>query len=261
MVKWFVDCWVPTFDGEGTEGAEGDAGNPPGTPPEGTPSGERKFTQAEINKILAEDKRKHQDQLKKAMAELENLKTKATMTSDERKELETRLESLSNELLTKEELSKKEKEKLAKKHQQDVEALSAERDTWKNRYTNSTIERSITDAAISNNAFSPEQIIAVLLPNTHLTEVLDEEGKPTGNLTPKVKFNDEDKDGKPVTLELAVGEAVKRMTEIDRFQNLFKASGAGGLGGTNTSSGKRLDIVAVARDAKTYRKARQEGKI
>ena len=78
----------------------------------------------------------------------------------------------------------------------------------------------------------------------------------------KVEFSDTDKEGKPVTLDLTIAEAVKRMSEMDEYANLFKSEGTGGVGGVNRGSSKPLDAKKIAAtDPALYRKLRAEGKI
>ena len=63
-------------------------------------------------------------------------------------------------------------------------------------------------------------------------------------------FNDT-KEGKPVTLELTPAEAVKRMSEMDEYLNLFKGKGSGGIGGTNRGGGNKGAAMTAAQAAKT----------
>jgi hypothetical protein len=224
--------------------------------------GGKTFSQEAVNKLLADDRRKHESKTSAAIAELEALKSKATLTTEERNDLETRLDSMKNELLTKEELAAKAKTKLTKQYGEDIEKLTADRDSWQQRFTNQTIERAIIDSSIESEAFVPEQVVAILRPATKLEEALDDEGKPTGQHKPKVTFEDTDKAGKPVTLSLSVQEAVKRMAELPKYGNLFKGKGVGGVGGHNTGgAGGSVDMAALAKDPVAYRKARAEGKI
>ena len=162
---------------------------------------------------------------------------------------------------TKEEQSKRAAAKLAEKHQTEKEVLTADRDYWKQSYTKSTIERSITDAAASNNAFSPKQIVAILGRETSLIDVLDGEGKPTGALEPKVRFQSKDKDGKSVTLDLTPADAVKRMKDEEEYLNLFRGEGSGGAGLRSQPGGKKADVTQLAKDPAAYRKARQDGTV
>jgi hypothetical protein len=244
-------------DGDGT-GGDGDGAGGDGA---GASKGTKVFNQQDVNRLLANERRKGEERIKKAIEEAEALKAKASLTDDERSELESRLENMKNELLTKDELAKKEKDKLAKKHVEELEKITGERDAWQQRYTNASIERTITDASVAHEAFVPEQVVAILRPHTRLIQELDSEGNPNGNYIPKVEFADTDKDGKPVTLDLMVSEAVKRMTELDKYGNLFKGKGTGGVGGGNAGQQGAKDLKAIARDPVEYRKQRKEGKI
>jgi hypothetical protein len=229
------------------------------TPP--LPNGKKTFTQDDVNRLLADDKRKHQEQVKKAISEVEALKSKSRLTQEEREDLDKRIAQMQNELLTKEELAKKERERLLKKHDDVVSSLAKERDNWKDRYVNSAIKRSITDAAATNDAYNPQQIVALLQSDTRLVEKLDDSGKPTGEFVPKIRFSDTDKEGKPVALDLDPTEAVKRMKELEHYQNLFKGTGVGGIGANNQPSGKKLDAKKLASDPAAYRQARKDGKL
>ena len=219
------------------------------------------FTQDEVNALVASERRNLENRSKSLLGELEALKTKSTMTAKEREELETRLEETKQALMTKEELAREQLTKLQKQREQEVTGLAAEREAWKNRFTHSTIQRSITDAAASSDAFNPSQIVAILAPSTRVVEATDEAGKPTGEFNVQVNFQDVGKDGKPVKLDLSVQDAVKRLKEKAEFQNLFKGLGTGGTGSTNRGSGGQLDIRELAKDPVAYAKAKREGKI
>ena len=253
MNEKMIKYWMPVFD---------DVPPADGNPPPPPPPADKTFKQEDVNRLLADEKRKHQTNTRKVMDELEAIKAKATLTDQERTDLESRLETMKNEFLTKEELAKKEQDKITRQHGEEKTKLTAERDAWQQRFTNSTIQRSITDAAVGVNAFSPKQIVALLQPDTRLTESLDSDGNPTGELIAKVEFSDTDKEGKPVTLDLTIAEAVKRMSEMDEYANLFKSEGTGGVGGVNRGSSKPLDAKKIAAtDPALYRKLRAEGKI
>jgi len=271
--NWFRKTWKTYYaEGEGTP-----LPPPPVTPPvtpepdgnaidgdlmEGIKPIDGKFSQDHINAILARDRRKHQSAYAKVMSEFEALKSKSTLTAQERSELEERLQGVQKDLLTKEELAKDKMTKLEKKHKDAVDSLTKERDSWQHRFTESTIARSLFDSAIENNAYSPEQILAILRPSTRLVEALDDEGKPTGEMVPKVAFKDI-KDNKPINLELTPSEAVKKMREMEKYLNLFKGEGVGGLGLQNRGggSGTGVDLKELAKDPAAWAKARKDGKV
>ena len=88
---------------------------------------------------------------------------------------------------------------------------------------------------------------------------VDEDGKPTGDYEPRVAFPDKDKDNKPLTLDLTVAEAVKRMKELEKYGNLFEGGKKSGLGGTGSQTkGSNVDISEVAKkDPAKYRELRK----
>ena len=218
------------------------------------------FTQEQVNAFLADEKRKAKAQNEKLASELEAFKSKVNLSTDEKAELEARVESLRSEFMTKEEILKQDTAKAGKKYKEDLEAKTNEANTWKTRFTQQTINRSITDAAIKSEAFNPSQIVAQLAANSRLVEELGEDNKPTGEYVAKVKITDMDKDGKAITLDLTVAEAVKKMSEQDGFANLFKGKGTGGTGGQNRTT-RTTPIEELATDAAAYRAARKSGKL
>lgn len=231
------------------EGEEG-GNNPPPPPPPAPPPENKTFTQEEFNKALAEDRKKHTAQTQKVIQELETLKKSKNLSDQERQNLTTRIEELQTQVMTKDQLLEQQKNKLQTEYQQELHRERGEKESWRNRYTSSMIDRSIVDAAIKEEAYNSDQIIAILQPNTKLVEEVDSEGNGTGVFTPRVKFADTDAEGKPTILDLSVTEAVKRMKEIpERYGNLFKSNVNGGLGGTGSnSSGTKLDLKKL----KTY---------
>jgi len=189
----------------------------------------KKFTpeqQKELNRILTVEKKKHQRTVQKAVDEANALRSKAQLTATERSELDNRLEIIQNEMRTKDEQAKRAATKQRDAHKKAMESLTAEKDTWQSRFTESTIERSITDAAAANNAFSPKQIV-----------------------------------GKPVTLDLSPEDAVKRMKDEDEYLNLFRGEGSGGAGLRSQPGGKKPDLSNLAKDPAAYRKARKAGEV
>lgn len=222
---------------------------------------EKKFNQEDINVILAREKRKTQEVQKRLAEQLETAKKSAALSDDERTELSKQVDELQVKYMTVEELSKQAADKAKGQHANAVKDLTVERDTWKQRYTAAMIDIEITQASVASKAVSAEQIAAMLRPTTRLTEKVGEDNKPNGTFESRVAFNDTDKDGKAITLDLTVVEAVKRMSELDTYGNLFTNGKAGGLGGSG-NSGKRTDdaqlLEKAKRDPALYRKLRKE---
>lgn len=219
------------------------------------------FSQEDVNSFLAKEKRKTQDAQKQLATQLQEYKRTAELGGEEKAELEKQIEDLQKQYMTVEERSRQASDKAAKKHLKEVEDLSKEKESWKTRYTRSTIDAAIAQAAVTNKAIAVEQIALMLRPSAKLAEKLDEEGKPTGIYEPRVDFQDLDKDEKPIMLDLTVAEAVKRMTELSQYGNLFEGGKAGGLGGSSGTGKKvgQVDLAKIAReDPAQYRKLRKE---
>lgn len=226
-------------------------------------SGTKTFTQEDVNTALAKQKRENQLSNKTIIEELEAVKSKADLTKTERDELDARIKVMKQATMTKEELAKTERLAADSEHAEVVTTLTTERDKWKNRYTSETISRSIVDASVEHDAVSPEQIIAILQSKTQLEEVQDAEGNKTGRYEPMVDFDVTDDEGQTKTLHLTVTAAVKKMREIDKYQNLFNIKGQGGLGQYNRSSGTQkgqTDMKKLAQDPKAYRESREKKK-
>lgn len=216
--------------------------------PEPPPNPPKTFTQDELNSIVAEEKRKFKDQQTKLLSEIDQLKGKTTLTEKEKAEFDKRIEAMRSELLTKEEMAAKERNKLSEKFEEERKALTAERDNWREKYSSSTVHRALTDAAVTHKAVSPSQIVALLRENTFLDE----------DLNVKVKVPSIDKDKKPIVLELAPTDAVKFLTEIDEHKNLFRGDGTGGIGRSSSPSSGKMTMADAAKDPETWRKHRKE---
>ncbi|MCK5019888.1 MAG: hypothetical protein KAS32_22725 [Candidatus Peribacteraceae bacterium] len=261
LIGLFGKLEITMFEGDGGDDGGGD--DDKGDDDKGG-GDDKTFTQADINTALAKQKRDNQKANQEIVDELEAIKSKADLTKQERDDLDARIKKMKTANMTKDELAKQDRLKADNEHTEALSEVTKSRDTWKGRYTQETIDRSIIDAAVGNDALVPEQIIAILQSKTQLEEVQDAEGNKTGNYVPKVDFEVTDDEGKTKTLKLTVPEAVKKMREIGKYQNLFKIEGSGGLNQFNKpgSSGTgQIDVKKISRDPAAYRKAREEKKI
>jgi uncharacterized phage infection (PIP) family protein YhgE len=231
-------------------------------PAASTPSATPKvFTQEDLNRVDAEAKRKSQEQLKKALAEIDALKARSNLNEKEKADMEDRLTTIRNEALTKEQLAKKRLKELQDEKDSLIQRLESEKKEWENRFVASTITRSLVDAAAKHKAYSPEQIVYILKENTRLAEELTEDGKPTGQYVTKVKLQDTSPEGHPVMLEFSPEDAVARMRELDKYKNLFQAEGSGGLGLLSSPPSRKVDLASLASDPQAYREARKNGNL
>lgn len=222
-----------------------------------------KFTekqQEQVNKIVAEERRKMQEKQTTTLKEISQLKDRASLTKKEKETLEKKIGDLQNQYLTTEEKARHAAEEAETKRAGEIAALTNDRDGWQKKHSTLVVETAIVDAAAENKAIEHEQILAIISPKTRLVEKLDDEGKPTGEYGPMVSFPDKNKEGDPIVLELSVHEAVKHMTKLEKYGNLFEGSKRGGLGGVgNQRQGGTVDLKKIAKeDPAAYRKLRAE---
>lgn len=195
------------FDGE--SGGNGDQTPPPKT-----------FTQDEVNKLLADNKKSLRD-------ELDKLKKAGDPTA-----LQTKITELSNTLATKEELARQEAEEAARKYTADLEAATGNAKAWEARFKAGAYSTEVAKAAAKYDAFDADQLSLILRDQTNVVEVTDKEGKGTGEFAVKTTLTI---DGKK--LELTLDEAVGKLREDKRFANQFKVKGSPGTGITLNNGG------------------------
>jgi hypothetical protein len=262
--------WFAAYNTDGGQGGGGDGGAGAGAGGAGGGAGDggaggtppKTFTQEQVNKFLADDKRKHQDQIKQTVTQLEEMKKTLQLSDQQKLELETRIENLNTGLMTAEERAKSELGKKDKELKTIAETLTKERDGWKNNYAGEVITNQILKSSAGHKAVSADQMLDLLMPKTRLVEVLDTDGKTVKGYSPKVKLRVPNDKGEEIELDLSVEEAVKRMKDLpERFGNLFESgvnSGLGGKGSTGAGSGSG-DVTEMAKKgADVYRANRSK---
>ena len=245
--------WSSCFEGEGGvgdgagTGASGGAAAGTGASAGGSAganaaaaAGETRFTQDDLNRFLAEDRRKHQVQLQKMESQLNELAKSKSLTEQERQTLKENLDTIAGQLRTKEQQLTLEKRQLEEQYQTKIEESAKKAQTWEALFRDSTIDRSLQDAAVKHEAFNPAQLVTQLRPWTRVIEVMDEKtGKPTGKYKPVVDMPDVD----ATTNEQAImtrspEEAVKRMKEMpEQWGNLFRSNVVSGIGSSSATGG------------------------
>lgn len=239
---------------------EGDgAAAPVVTPP--APSGDgsgtpKLFTQDELNKFLAEDRRKHQEKLDAVKKDAEKLQG----TKAEKEALQQKISDMEKQFLTKEQLAQQEQEKARKKYESELENAATERDQWKNVYVNTLAENAIARAAAENKAYNPAQLSLLLKNQVKVKQKTDDNGTPVMEFDVFLPVPTTDKDGKPVTLELSVGEGVKKMREQKDFANLFLVEGTPGTGATTINNSPVPVTGGPPSDPAAYRAWRANNK-
>jgi hypothetical protein len=221
-----------------------------GNPGTGNGDGDRTFSQADLNKILADDKRKHQERYAQLETEHHTLLQSQTLTEEERNKLNDRLADLQGAQRTKEQQIEFDRKKTEEKHNTSLKEAQDRGDHWEELYKKETVVRAILDAASSGDAYNPAQVVDFLEPKTELKDI-------EGRLTPMVDFPDiDEKTGKPVQTLCSPADAVKRMRQLTKKHgNLFKSNVVSGVGaGQGEVSPSDTDYQSM--DPATYRKNR-----
>lgn len=259
-------------DGGGGDagGGGGDAGTGAGGDAGAGDAGGKLLDQAAVNKIveerLARDRKSretsHKEKYEKLDGMYNTLLENKNLSDEERTKAENHLAEVKNQLRTKEERAKHEKDQLENDYETRLSQAKKDEEVWKTRFHDSSIQRSLQDAAVSHDAYNPAQVTGLLRSMTSLKPVVDDAGKETGQFRTVVDFPDHDEKGEEVTFSGTPDEIVKRMKDLDDFANLFKANVVAGLGagqatgGANTGSNGHVDVSKLT--TAQYRKLRKE---
>lgn len=205
-------------------------------PPVVVPPPEPKvFKQEDVDRMVADARRKDQAEIQKHSAELKKLQNTVGLSEKEKAEIRQRLQDMEDTYKTAEQ---KKSEEIARKEAEYTEKLdstSKERDTWKETFQKTTVENALVKH-VAADAVNPDQLEDLLTNKCRVVADVDADGKPTGKHTVMVKITVTDTKTKlPVVLDVTVPEAVKAMkADIPRYGNLFKSTMSSGTG-TNPS--------------------------
>lgn len=236
LIGAFKNKAIAYFDGEGASPPPPPASPP--TPPPPPPASGSVFTQEQVNKMMADHKRALQTQNQELVKQLEELRTNANLTAQQKEELDTRITTLQQQHLTEQQKLALELDKVNKKYKTETENLGAEANKWKNQFNSMLVTNSILEGATKHQAASAKQMIAMLGSQVKVVEEVDDNGKATGRYVPKLPMTILDpKTKKPVQVELDVVEAIGKLREDPEFANLFLVDGKPGLGGSNANAG------------------------
>jgi len=198
------------------------------------------FTQDEMNRVLAEDRRKHQTQLKEQAEKLEGVLKSSQLTEQDRKVLQENLASVQGQLRSAEAAAAKEKQELEQAFHGKLVEAEKKSQIWEGLYRESTIQRSLQDAAVKNDAWQPGQIVTILKPMTRLVESVDPTtNQRTGQYEVKIEMLDVNpKTGQQEVMIRSPEEAVARMKELpEQYGNLFKSGVVSGIGSSSATGG------------------------
>ena len=205
----------------------------------------RVFSQEEVNRLLADDRRKHQARIDRVQRTLEEVSASKNLSVKEREQLATQMEAMAAENRTREEQLVHERTQLEKHHAQALADEQKNTESWRKRFEDGAIQNALVDAAHRSDAFSTDQILRLLRPSTRVVERADERGKGTGDYEVVVDLPDADEQGNPTTRTLSVREALETMQAKPVYGNLFKSnlvSGVASSSGAGVMPGGKIDV-------------------
>jgi len=205
----------------------------------GAGAGDSRFTQDDVNRMLADDRRKHQAQVQRVEKLLEEASASKNLTMQEREQFAQQLEDLRKESRTKEQQLAHEKKQLEEQLTGKITTAERAAKDWEQRFRDGTVERALMDAAVGGDAYNVSVLMNQLRPMTRLTEITDEKAKGTGKFKVVVDFPDTDPNTGEPTVTLHTPEsAVKRMRELPAiYGGLFKAVVVSGIGSSAATGG------------------------
>lgn len=247
MARFTKPVFVLCYDGDG----DGELPKDPPNPAAGNAGEERTFTQADLNKFLAEDRRKHQEKYTQLEADYKELLQNQNLTKEDRDKLQARLDDVQKSLRTKDQQAEYERKQAEEKYQNQLKTAEERAKYWEGLFKQETVARSLQDAAQAADAFNSNQIVGLLRPYTELKEM-------DGKLAPMVDFPDiDEKTGEEIKTLRTPMEAVKRMRELPKiYGNLFKSNVVSGVGAGQAHTGDPDNIDYANLTAEEYRKHR-----
>ena len=212
------------------------------------------FTQEDVNRIVAADRRKLEEALKKTEKQYQDLLASQNLTEQERKALQANLEMVQGQLRSKEEQLLLEKKQMEETYAGKLQEIEKKASWFETLYRDSTIERALQDAAVKHEAWSPSQVVTLLRGQTKMLEETDPRtGKLTGRYKPVVEMQAlNTTTGEIETKTYTPEDAVKKMKDTpDTWGNLFRSGVVSGIGagtatgGLTPGQGSKLDAAAI----------------
>lgn len=225
--------WIIGFSpriGEG-EGGDTDDGNVDGGDDKtiDTLPDDKTFTGTDVNRIVSQRLSREHKKMQQTLDQVEEMQSKLKLEEKERQQLQESLTNLQRTYKSKEQIAKDEADRERKKRDGELQTALQEKEKTEQLLNDFVKRNQITDAAVSAGAAVPEQIVGLLLQRARVA--LGDDGT---QFTTTVQIDALDEDGKRVTLDLPIQEALQKMkTSTALYGNLFKDEKNGGVGSTN----------------------------
>jgi hypothetical protein len=248
-------CFDNTDDG--TDGAAVPAPSDPGSG-SGSADVEKKFSQEDVNRFLASDKRVHQRQVESANKLAADAQALADAKAQEAAQAQRRAADLEEKIaqltMTADQIAaKKIQDQIATANARAEKAEATSKD-WEARYTKALIEQGITTEAVKRGG-NPQVLTRLLGPSSRLVPVQDA----NGNVRHEVVF---DLDDGTQVQTYGVAAGMEALTQKEEFKPLFKSSIVSGTGtnsgaGALASNARPADPREIASDMNRYLEVRK----
>lgn len=240
-MSFYTNFELTYFDNDGEAGdqdtgdqSSGDqSSGDQGAGDQGTqPKSGKTFTQEDVNRITGQRNKALKEKYQALESTYTELLEQTNLTEGARERLEADLEAVQKEMRTKEQQIEFEKKKAQTKFESELKTANEKGDYYQKLFETSTAERAIIDAANANDGCNAEDFIAHLGPKTKIIDELDNEGRKTGRLVPRIEWEVKDeKTGEVTRVQKTPDEVVKIMQEMpDRWGHLFRSNVAVGVG-------------------------------
>lgn len=269
MIRFNLTRWLTKHygegegDGDGSQGAGVGSGTGTGGAGGGTGAGgtgEIKFTpeqQKHIDKLINTRFAKQKSENETLVKQLETIKQRADMTAQEKAQIESQIERLKTEHMSKEEIQQREYKTSLDRLSSEAKAANESAAKSKTLLEKYVINAELTNAASAAKAYRSSQIVSMFTGSSKVVPQMDAEGKPIPDaFQVKMTLN---LDGK--ALEVTPAEAMKLLKESADYANLFAGEGNGGLGNNGQSKTGEIDAAQIQKwmeSGEEYTKHRTE---
>lgn len=189
--------------------------------------------QTAFNKAVATERHKLDKKLTAALTKQERmykdtLSNNKNLTDKERGEIQEQLSTVQGQLRTEKQQAQIALKELEEQFSGKLSAAEKRAQEAEGKYRDSTIKRALQDAAVTHEAYRPEQVVKLL---SDITKLVDDKVM--------VDFPDEDATtGEAIKTTRTPDEAVKRMKEKpDLYGNLFRNNVVSGIGSNSATGG------------------------
>ena len=221
--------------------------------PDGADDTTPKFSQEDLDRVLAEDRRKHQQTVVKIQSTLEETLNSKNLTAQERDQLAQRLEEAQRANETAAQTAAREKKQAEEAAKKDVAEAEKTAKTWQEKFKQQLIESRLNEAVSDPDLFQPSQVKMLLKgAGVELQQVRDDKGQMTDQFEVVVNnFEDRTEAGEPcITHGLSPVAAVKRMKVLkDVYGNMVRSSIVSGVGsgsGAGVATGQGIDPARLS---------------